>query len=103
MTLLEAVAHRDLHAVEHALADALQSLPGIAALVALPSASGTNAICLVDEAQADFFRTELATLDALVKVRRAHPQAVIDMLCVSTQDAERMEFADSGAHIYRFG
>jgi hypothetical protein len=101
LTLLDAVTAETPHGIEHSLADALASVQGAYALVTTNSPGGIYGICVLDETFVDFYDAEVAAMDVLISLRRQHPDAAVDLLCVSRRDAARMDFPDPSAQVYR--
>ena len=101
MTLLERVsAPDDQHKLEHDLADALLDLPGVRGLVVTRPPEGTRGLLVVDKEGESFFDVEEDAMERLVAVRRSYPHISIDVICVPTSDAERMQI-QADARVYR--
>ena len=100
MTLMDAVAIEPLHTAEHSLVDGLSEIDGAVALVTSDAPGGVHAVCVVDERKVDFFDAEVQIMEVLLAARREYPQAALDLLCISINDASVME-REPESRIYR--
>jgi hypothetical protein len=102
MTLLERITRLgDDASIDGSLRSQLGTIPGAIGLAVSHAPSGTHALLVVDEAGDAFLDREEQAMDRLVAVRRSFPDSAIDLVVLSTREAEGVEVPPE-AVVYRY-
>lgn len=92
MTLLERIeAPLSAQSLDQRLIDTLRTVPGAFGVALAHGPVGSRAILVIDQSSSAFYDAEMAAMEALVTVRREFPSEPIDLLCLSTQDADAFD------------
>lgn len=92
MTLLERIeAPLSAQSVDQRLLATMGTVPGALGIAVEHGPVGSRAILVVDARADDFLDAETAAMEALLTVRREFPSEPIDLLCISSQDADTFD------------